>query len=783
MTGTDLDSPYPLKTLSQNGAAPKSRLTDANVAQQIFWNTHQANLGRNNYGAYMQGVCDGNPPYRQSALRNAGQGWRANFSTRESKARKDAAKTPYYDLFSSGPTYASVTTTERGNVDAVDASGVITEEFDKMLKGWTGFDMNVWKMLDSFVGFGRGWLFWPKADEWRFKAIPWWKVRFADGADVDPEEWDLFTIQHNYSPVSLNKMIRDEEVASEAGWNVKRVREAIKNATPYDPSSTQDMMAVQQMIKDQDIQIMYRSSTIQAASIFVQEFDGTWSRMIVETGKTSNTDVSLGEKDWLYYKRGVAEPLDIDEGESDQGPVHQIIAPFIFEVATGSINGLDGILDLITDQVKIKNRMRCEQINNGFLRSTVLLQAQNASSRVKSGLITVGGGVTLIPEGTSVQQASVIGDIESTAFLDQEMGRDLDINTGVFRPQMEKPAGNPEPLGTTQMRYAQASVLSNSAVNRFQQQLDWFLTEVYRRASKDLPKSSSPAIKAARAFQKRCRDRGVTNDQLRNVTVKAVRVIGNGSPAMRSQLTAEMGSVAPQFGQRGRLNWLKDFVAARGGQTKVERYLPVEDERDIATQQDREALEENAVVKIGSPVVVVENDDHLVHLRRHFEAAFAALQSVQQGAPPDDAAAFIQGIMPHIAEHIQLLSDKDAQKQAIQMFKQLESGFKQLVAAIQKAQPDPEQQEQVMNKVQLDQLQVQAKIQNQAVKTQAQLQDKQIKTQQALQINALKAGQDVKLKDATAAANIRRMNAETVAAIRRQEIETAASARDGGSEE
>jgi hypothetical protein len=755
MTGTDADSSFPLKTIDAEGQAPKSRLSDANIAQQIYWNTHQANLGRNNYGAYLQGICDGNPPYRQSSLRTGGQGWRANFSTRESKSRKDAAKTPYYDLFSSGPTYASVNTSVRDRISASDASGVITEEFDRMMKSWIGFDMNVWTMLDCFVGFGRGWLFWPRAEDWHFKRIPWWKVRFPDGADVDPEEWDMFTIQHNYAPVNLNKYIREPEVAGAGGWNVKRVREAIRNATPYDPQSTQDMMAVQQMIADQDIQIMYRSNTVQAASVFVKEFDGTWSRMIVETGKTSNTDVELGADDWLYYKRGVAQS------------VHELIAPFIFEVETGSINGLGGILELITDQVKIKNRLRCEEVNNAFLRSTVLLQASNASSRVKSGMITVGGGVTLIPEGMSIQQSSVIGDIQSAEFLDQAMTRELDVNTGVFRPQQEKPAGNPEPLGTTQLRYAQASVLTNSAVNRFQQQMDWFLSEVYRRAIIDHSDSKQPALKAAREFQKRCKDRGVTREQLEKTVVKAVRVVGNGSPAMRSQLTAELGSVAPQFGQRGRLNWLKDFVAARGGQTKVERYLPVEDEQDIATQQDREALQENAVVKIGSPVVVVENDDHIVHLRRHFEAAFAALEAAQQGAPPDEAASFIQGILPHIAEHIGLVTDSNAQKEAVQLYKQLDGDFKKLVAAIEQNKPDPEQQQQVLTDIQLKQMDTQARIEDRNMKTQASLQDKERKTQQSLAINALKTRQGMELADATTAAKIRRENATAMADIMR----------------
>lgn len=757
MSASNPNSPFPLETLNHDNVAPKSRLDNANIAQQIYWNLHQGNFGRNNYGAYLQGICDGNPPYRQSGLRASGQGWRANFNNRESKSRKDSAKTPYYDLFASGPTFADCITKEKGQIPAQDASGVITEEFHTMLDSWPAFDPNIWQMLDSFVGFGRGYLFWPQADIWHFSVVPWWKVRFPDGTGVDPDGWSLFSIQHEFDPVTLNSYVRDAKTAQAAGWNVKRVQEAIKNSVPYDPSSAKDMMAVQQMVTDQDIQLMYRASTIQAASIYVKEFDGTWSRMIVEVGKTSNSDAQLGDGDWLYYKRGVGEDI------------HEVLAPFIFEVETGSVNGLSGILQLITDTVKVVNRGECEQINNGFMRSTIVMQPSNASARVKSGLITVGGGVTLIPEGMQIQQSTILGDVQTSMAINQELRRNLDINSGIFRPQMEKPSGNPEPLGTTQLRYAQASVLTNSAVTRFLQQLDWCYTEIFRRAKRPVSSSSNAALKAAAAFRQNCKERGVSQKQLDSCTVRAARVIGNGSPAMRSQLTTELAQLMPVLGlgQRGRDALARMVIASRGGQSMVDLLKPREDAANIPTNQDREAMEENAVVKIGSPVIVVENDDHVVHLQHHFEAGFAALQAAQQGAPPQESASFIQGIMPHIVQHIQQLQNKQDQKNAMTMFKQLQQGLGKLLAAIQQQQPDPRQQQQVMSDIQLKQMDTQAKIQDRNVKTQAALQDKAAKTQQSMAIERAKARQRMVLDNATTASGIHRENATAFHDIRR----------------
>lgn len=739
------------------GPLPKSRLTSASQALSIYWNIHQANKARNGFGAHLQGVADGNPPHRQSSLRNKGQGWMANFSTMESKARKDTAKTPYYDLFSSGPTYAEVRTVINSDLDADTASGIITDEFHLMLKQWSGFDLNFWKMLDDFVGFGRGWLYWPDAETPRFKRVPWWRVRFPDGTDVDPETWETFSIEHIYNPVNLNAYIRDENDAANEGWNPKQVRKALTAACPQDPNGSEDAMLVQQMIRDQDIGLMYRANTtVQAGSIYQKEWDGTWSRMIIQTEKQPAAEYQLNPGDWLYYKRNVAED------------VSQLLAPFIFEVETGSINGLGGLLRDITDQVKVKNRMRCSQVDNALLRATILMQAQTASSRVKGGLITVGGGVTLIPEGLAIQQSSIIGDIQSTLMVDEAMSRELDVNTGIFRPQQEKPSGNPEPLGTTQLRFAQSSVLTNSAVNRFQIQMDWLLKEVYRRATQDLPKSSDPGIKAAAEFQKRCMDRGVSRKQLdtpRSIT--AFRIIGNGSPGMRQQLTAELANFLPVLGlgQRGMKNFSRMIIAARGGQDTVERLLPAADEADLPSEQDREALQENTSIKVGSQVLVIDNDDHLVHLRRHFEAGFGALEAAQQGGDLAEAAAFIQGALPHIGEHISKLMNPQQQKSATEAAKQLEQGLGELIQAVEAQQQGQQQHQQMMSDIQMKQASTQASIQDKQAKTQAGLQDKAMKTRQGLEINAAKAQQSMGIADATTAATILRQNAEAKAKI------------------
>lgn len=729
---------YQLETLSPTGKAPKERLSDAAQAKQIYWLLWEANKKRNLAGAVMQGMIDGNPPYKQSALRADNQGWRANFNSLEAKARKDAAKTPYYDLFSATPQYAAIQTKIEGPMlSAQRASGVITEEFDRMLKAWPGFDFSFWQMLDDFVAYGRGWLMPCTYDGWYFECVPWHKVLFPDGVGATPEKWSFFAVQHAFDPTRLNEWMEDEEAAGDAGWNVEEVQSAIRNAVPRQASTQQDAMYVQQAIRDQDMYITAAASTIQCASIFVRQFDGTWSRMIIET------EQEISGQQWLYKKEDIGSDI------------LNVIAPFFFDVGPGSLNGIGGMARDIFEVIKAKDRMRCEQVNNVFLRSTVLVQPQNASGSQKSALIRIGGGISVIPAGFNVLQSTMLGDIQSTMVVNQSLDNMLDQNTGIYRPSFEKPPGNPETATGAQIRFTQSTVLTNSAVNRFYKQLDRFYAEIYRRAANDLPTSDDPSIKAAKQFQKACRDRGVSASQLRETySVRSVRSIGNGSPAMRQQMTAEMMQVLPFLGTRGRSNWLEKFIAARGGQESVEDLMPPEDQSQEPTNQERQAIEENGLMKIGVEIPVVQGDDHIAHLIQHYQGALGSIQAAQEGGHIPESASFLATLMPHALRHIELVPIPQIQKQFKEQWAQIEQQQKQMVQQAQANQNQQAQQQSVMSEIQLSAMKTQAGIEDKNRKTQAGIADKNLKTRHSLATSDAMTANSIRTSTATAITKI-----------------------------
>lgn len=749
-----------LETISEDGKVPKSRLNSATTASALFgtwWDSAQPRFEK---GAIIYGIFDGNPPFSRSKRRVQGQSWQPNFSTLEAQSRKDAAKAPYYDLFSSVEHYANAITT-KDNPDGLDSSSAsrkTTVLFHKMLKRWNAFDLAMWVMLDSFIGFNKGFFWWPNEDSWRFRNVPWNRMFFPEGYSVDIDEWEEFGILHEFPVTKLWEMCD----SGLAGWNQEAVIKCIRNAVPQ--WKDDDPISVQRRLKESVYEPNAIGRTVCAASVFAKEFDGSWTRMMVPFDRGTRTapthyenesqmerqmrqrkreyeETKLGEDDWLFYKQNIGEELS------------HVIAPFFFEVNDGSLNALEGLGKKISPLMQAKDRLACGIVGNAIMRQQILLQGQTASSTPKAGLVQIGGGIAYIPAGYQAQTSQIFGDIEGSLAVNNDFDRRLDTNTGIYRPQFEKPQGNPESATAASLRFGQATVLSNSAVNRFEMQLDLFFFEIFRRAVKeDLPNDKKDkGIQEALRFQKELKKAGVSRKQiediLENRAITATRPIGNGSPIMRQQSVQNMSPIVPYLGQRGLNQWLKDFTAAFGGFSKVEAYFPKEDEQDEPSFSDWEANNENNDMQQGAQPLFTGEQDHETHAIRHLMAGFGAIQAVQQGADPTTAFLFLQIALPHIAEHAQKIPRESKRKQIEQGMQQLQKGFNAVQKAVEQQRDQRQQQSNLTFDQQLSMQETRFKLDERAAKTNQQLQQK-----------AQKFEQDQTLEEARTRAEINRKN-------------------------
>lgn len=736
-----------LLTVKDSGAAPKARIDDFICALNIVETLRKASEPRNAKAARIAGQINGNPPFNPAKQQQAGMKGYPNFNTLEAKAYLSAALVPYYDLFSSAPNHVEVTLDQKDGRLRDEWSRIDTEELHRTLTESTWFELQMWKMLHDFVGFGKGFLIWPDTVTHRFKRVSWHRVLFPDETDVDPQEWESFAVIWHYNAHDLYKRVRNKERAESMGWNVDATIKAIQLAARYDPANVNDWLGVQQKLRDQDLDADNNCERIVTAWLFVKEFDGRWSWMIVPI---------LGLMDPLEKKFKKEQHGFLFSHIGIYENIHQIIAPFFFEVFDGSVNGLAGLGKDIFAPMQLKDRMACAKVNNVFLRSSVLMQAKSATARQKAALVQI-GNVTLIPEGYDVQQATILGDIESTIAVGRDIDLMLQSNTGIYRPQFEKPQGNPETATAATLRFQQGTILGNSAVNRFHRQLDGAYQELYRRIVK-----SGEA--EAEKFRKWCEDRGVPREALAKTRcVRSYRNVGNGSAFLRQTNIGSLAAFFPEFPEDGKQAFLEDVVAAYTGQTKVERFVKTAQQSKLPTEQGWAATIENDSLSKGSPVLWTPQQSDSEHLQIHATALQQALQGVQQGGDPAAIAVFGHALIAHAAVHINALQRKGRKKEVQQwtnIFKQLGQTVEELSQQVQQQQQEQAQrqqrQEQVMSDQQLKQLEASGKMQLASMKAQHGMDIKSRKAELDMAISRAKTMQDLTLSDLQTAAEIKR---------------------------
>ena len=655
--------------ITPSGAMPESRVRDAISARSIVANLFDQSRKRLDRWAMIDRMFDGGPPYDPNRLRSAGQAGRSNVNTMEAKAILSAATTPYYDLFRSSSTFATIEVDTKEQSRSPEVSRVASQAFHEVLESWSNFHFRMWPMLNDFTRHGRGFQVWSNGPDWRPKWIRHSRVFVKEATEIDLDEIDEICIHQDITVAMLWKKIKNPAGARRQGWRISVVKDAIRNAAPTrDPYD--NPINVEDMLRDNDLWLDSTSKRIRVAHLFIKEFSGTWTHMIIDRDGAT--------QEFLFRKTKA-----FDRAE-------HFIAPFFFEVMNGSFNGASGLGKDVHSVVSQRDRLWNSVMDGVFLRSGVNLQASDASSLRRLSSVQLGGSMNIWPPGFNALNASVLGDLQGPLAVMKSMDMMLEQNTGIYRPRIEKDQGNPQTATETQLRFSQATVLQSSAIDRFYSQLDRYYAEVWRRMVS--------TQEGRRELLDKIQDERVTEADLRRpAIVNATRAIGAGSPSSRQQAVFGLSGLAGSFPETGRQAWLNDAIAVTAGQSKVDRYNPPPPDRDQPTEQTWEAVSENADLSTGAPAVRYAGQNDIVHATTHLGFASQAAASLQQGAEPTRVLQIIDAIGKHTAVHLAALAGDKIRSGEV---KSLQDLWKQLAGVADKLRAQIQQQAQKQAKAQ-----------------------------------------------------------------------------------
>jgi hypothetical protein len=724
-----------LLTLNPDLSVPETRMKDAQSVQDFFRRCIDDDDKRSKKRALVNGLVDGNPPYRRGDLLKANRADACNVNWNIARSYLESATGAFYDLYTEAPGFFSIRTAfGKTSEERETSSQIMSMEADRIISRDQVWDYQMQQSIWNMVLHGCG----PMLFEDAFKILPrafnCGDLKVPEFTYSDTYYWEVGGIQAVYYPPELYAFIENEEAATATGWDVHYTKEVIKNAMDIRQTAgiQYEWEQYQAELKNNTLAYYDNSKICRLVHVFWKEFDGRITQAIVERDSVSGPTIS-------FLFRSIGRYADF----------RNIIHPMYFDRGNGGYHhSVTGLGVKMYSAMEYQNRLLCNIVDKSFAPKT-LFRPTTAEGSTRFQLAHH-GDYALLPPGYDAVQSPLSGLVTESLTMNKEISEILQSNLSSYRQQIPvQESGNPPTKFQKQMEASQQSSLSKTTYNRYYKQLDLLYEEIARR----MCNLNSPDERA-KEYQERCIKKGVPRECFGRIDkVEAVRVVGQGSTFMRKMAVDSLTPIIGSLPEDGRQNWLNDKIAAEAGQHAVDRYNPRATREKLATDQQAEALQWVAAMKVGVPPIVTSSQNPLVYASTFLAAGIQALQSVQQGGDPMEVIKFMGFDGPAIAAHLARFKDDPTRQTAYQA---IETQWKNLAKAT-------DQLKQHMNEAMQRKTQQQVKTQNEMndmqlkqMRTQADIQSRMAKTKSQIAISEAKARQHMQLSDATTAAEIHR---------------------------
>lgn len=696
---------YELQNTTETGNAPRRRIATPAAAYQIYDSLKEHDEQDAQRRAIIQGMVDGNPPYNQRELDEAGLGHLVNVNFMSMRANLDSRAGAAHELFMEVATLIELTPRAVTPLDTViyDFANIIAEEFTTTVMDWPGFLVSMDLAFRESDAYGLGYCIWPNEWDWRPKAYKRGSMLVDSKASVDVNENELIMLRDSMKAGELYTIIENEEAARAAGWSVANVKKLLVSVyrkketqgNQQDPYQRSDWESWQQMIRNNDPWVQEKQfEDVRIVNIYVEEYsdDRRITHQIIPDDQSHDY--------FLYEKLGRYESID------------QAVWWMPYNYGDGYIRSVRGVGSWMAQHDDLSNRFLCRVFDTGFLTSSLLMQPgqQGDSSRLE---VAQFGPITILPNELNAIQASFTPQLQPLIQLRDVSESIMKNNTGMYRqhPEVFGDGGQQKTARQVVEEVAKEARLEKAGIAHRYSLLERLYIQMLRKMVAFKPNDEMTenvgGAKEALAFRKRCMERGVPADMLNKVIdkfyVRATRAIGLGSLGVEFDITNQLMNASGSFDEQGKKQVLRDWLAPRVGQRNVDKYAAKINRDTIPSNEHSIATLENNDITQGQQVSVGSDQTHSIHLQVLFQGVLGPIaQAVEAGQVQDPMKAYqaVAAGLPHGAQHLQYLQqdsrNKELAKGYADALKQVEKAAKSLerdVIAIQKQQQQQAEQQ------------------------------------------------------------------------------------------
>ncbi len=729
-----------IKQIPETGkfVVPDCRMKDAAATQYWVRRLKDNDCKRAWKRSRTNGLVDGNPPYNRAKLLAANRAEAANINWGIARSYMESGSGAFYDLTNEAPGLVGIRTSHGTDEQREIWSSVMSSEADKILKEDPTWDYEVQQSQNNMVMHGCGPLMFEDCYKCLPRAFLCGDLLVPEFTKSDTKYWDGGVIMATYYTPELYKFILNEKAASDMGWNVEFTKLVISQAMDI---KTRDGRLYnwewyQQELKNNSLSYYDDTKVCWLAHVFWREFDGRITHAIIQQDTQTTTPI-----EYLYLKVG------------RYASWQEMIHPMYYDRGNGGYHhSVTGLGVKMYGPMEGQNRLLCNLFDKAF-SPNILFKPTTTEASQKFQMQNF-GDFAVLNSNWDWQQTGVAGLMNDGMAMNNEIDSVMQQTLSSYRQQIPSKQGNPVTARQIMMEASQMSSLSKTTYNRYYKQWDLLMTEVVRR----LCNINSPD-EMAMDFQERCQELGVPKECFGRVeSVEAIRVVGQGNAFMRKDAVQSVGQIVGRLPETGQQNWVNDYIASSAGQAAVSRYNPPARRSKMASDQNAEAMQWVAAMKVGVSPVITPTQDAAIYATTFLSAASQAMATLGQGGNPMEVLQFVSIAGPAIAGQIQRIQGDTTR---VPMVKMLEKQWKQLamltdklkqqVGVMQKGQQMQQQKsDQVLSDAQITQAKLEMDINTKGAKTRAQLQQSQEKHQQKM----LQAKQNMELQDAKTATEI-----------------------------
>jgi hypothetical protein len=658
----------------KTGEPPKSRLTDASMAWELWGNLKSADRQASYNRARIDAAYDNDKPFADSLFAANGQDYRVNVSWGFAKQVLDTALAGYVDIMNAVQKLFRCPTTYGNPAERFELESVVEEEVSETIRSWRDFFPTYLRLCLNFIKHGVSVALPNDEFDWRFTASDLSDFKIPRETKIGQENVELAACLRYYTPVQLYRMIQDPKIAETLGYNVKAIRKliitSVRNGFAESGYGGDDNWEkLERQIRNNDIYFSYGSSNaqlIKVVHLWIKEYDGRVSSFMID-----GTDQ---QKKFLYKKVGRFKNC------------YQAFTLFTYGVGTsGDYHSVRGQGYDVFPIHGALNIAYCQVLELATYGSAPTFQPKDESALQEMQFLPT-GAYNLITPGIQVLKDSIAPNIAQNVLpVIQNFAQMFRDRTSQYHTEQLVQSGQDKTKFQLQAELGAIAKMTLAALNLFYDPFESLLRDVVRRMKRRDYQLEEPGGEYIIGLHKRLLQRGAGGMGPSDRYLQAflhldverlvvMRAIGAGSEAARTlamdRIMGIFGSL-PDFGKQAALF---DMCAETVGYRNASRYAMPPGQDETPTVDASIAQLENAqLISSGdaSAIHVLDGQNNLVHGKTHLEAAQPMIQQAQEN--PDLLVKVLPGLNAlnqHTTEHVEKLSQDPQMKTQSAMMRQ-----------------------------------------------------------------------------------------------------------------